>query len=172
MNWNKYNTPSACDSRTIAQAMRHVFERERSEEHKREYLSVDELSDVMACFWKEVVDGEREVPESMVTGICAMVNAMLDARMEHEHTEYDAELHRRYKEAIENIREAPNMQEKERLMKEYFGDDLTSDEQVVLRDKATAKSYKQRAREKWGSNGSAERWMAAGNSLKHKYTNK
>ena len=135
-------------------------------------LSVDELSDVMACFWKEVAEGERDVPESMVTGICAMVNAMLDARMGAASHEHEAEAHRRYKEAIETLREAPTMQEKERLMKEFFGDDLTSDEQVVLRDKATAKSYKQKAREKWGSNGTAERWMAAIHSLKHKYTNK
>ena len=127
-----------------------------------------EFSEEMEKYWRGLCDGSIEVPEHMVKAMCVMV---AEAVKEHGsemgaggNYGYDEQEHERYKDAIERLREAP-ANEKQRLMKELFEDDLTPDEQKVLQVMSEQKSYKRIAQEKGMS---LERYKEAKKSLKHK----
>lgn len=130
-------------------------------EYQRDELEFDKRMD---DYFRRINEGRTQVPDSL----CDVVATGVSMYMGNSGDGSQDATHARYKEAIERIREASNMQEKEKLIKELFTDDLTPDEMVVLRDKAMAKSYHQKAREKWGNNGSYDRWLEAAKNLKYK----
>lgn len=127
-----------------------------------------EFGEEMKKYWRGLCDGSIEVPDDMAKAMCVMV---AEAVKEHGfNTEngtgygHDEEEHERYKEAIERLREAsPN--EKQKLMKELFEDDLTPDEQKVLRVMSEQKSYKRIAQEQGMT---LDRFKEAKKNLKHK----
>ena len=130
-------------------------------EYQREEHEFDKR---MEDYFRRLNEGRTQVPDAL----CDVVATGVSMYMGNSEDGSQNNTHMRYKEAIERIREANSMQEKEKLMKELFSDDLTPDEQVVLRDMAMAKSYRQKAREKWGNGANWERWLDAKKSLKHK----
>jgi hypothetical protein len=171
---NPYEEPGRYDQRPNAgmgfdpyqnsqhhQQQQHEYGRPHREYQREE----EEFDKRMDDYFRRMSEGRTNVPESL----CEVVASGVHMYMGNSGCGSQGDSHNRYKEAIERIREANSMQEKEKLMKEYFGDDLTEDEKVVLRDMATMKSYRQKAREKWGNNASMERWMEARKSLKHKF---
>ena len=167
MTYNNYGWQH--DQHGLAEAMRRVVEHrgccgETKQDDGRDF---DER---MEDYWTRLHEGKTAVPtalcEVMATGVqMYMENSPHKGEMHCD----EAELHHRYKQAIERIREEKDPNAKERMMKDMFHD-LTPDEQVVLREKAKAKSYRDLAREKWGSNATAERWVDAMKNLKHKLT--
>lgn len=131
----------------------HMYQQEEHEFDKR-----------MDDYFRRLHEGRTRVPESL----CTVIAEGVQMYNQSEHGEHgDEEQHHRYKEAIERLREEKDSNAKERLMKELF-ENLTPDEMVVLREKGKAKSYRELAREKWGNNATAERWVDAMKSLKHK----
>ena len=140
-----------------------LYERDEHEFDKR-----------MEDYFRRLNEGRAEVPvalcELVANGVhMYMGNSGGGSRNEWQHGNSDEEAHARFKEAVEKLREAPSMQEKERLIKELFPDDLTAEEMTVLRDMASTKSYRQRARDKWGPNATADRWLEVKKAIEHKY---
>ena len=109
----------------------------------------------------DVKEGREDVPDELYAIIGMVVKEMGGGHRSHDH---DEEEHERYKDAIERLREAP-ANEKPRLMKELFDDDLTPDEQNVLRIMSEQKSYRKWAAERGMT---LERFKEAKKSLKHK----
>ena len=130
----------------------HDYQREQHEFDKR-----------MEDYFRRLNEGRTQVPDAL----CEVVATGVSAYMGNSKGGSQNDTHMQYKEAIERIREASNMQEKEKLMKEFFGDNLTPDAQIVLRDMAMSKSYHQKAREKWGNGAGWERWLEAKKELEH-----
>ena len=170
---NPYEEPGRYDQRPNASMGFDPYQNQQLPQHEygrpnREYQREDhEFDKRMDDYFRRISEGRTDVPESL----CEVVASGVHMYMGNSGTGSHGDTHMQYKKAIERIREANSMQEKEKLMKEYFGDDLTEDERVVLRDMSTMKSYKQKAREKWGNNAGMERWMEAKKSLKHKLKN-
>lgn len=140
-------------------------------EYQREEHEFDKR---MEDYFRRLNEGRVQVPDALCELVANGVHMYMGnsgggSRREWQHGDSDEEEHARFKEAIEKLREAPSMQEKERLMKELFPDDLTAEELTVLRDMANTKSYRQKARDKWGPNATADRWMEVRKALKHKY---
>ena len=140
-------------------------------EYQREEHEFDKR---MEDYFRRLNEGRVQVPDALCELVANGVHMYMGnsgggSRHEWQHGDSDEEEHARFKEAVEKLREAPTMQEKERLMKELFPDDLTPEELTVLRDMANTKSYRQRARDKWGPNATADRWMEIKKALKHKY---
>lgn len=140
-------------------------------EYQREEHEFDKR---MEDYFRRLNEGRVQVPDALCELVANGVHMYMGnsgggSRHEWQHGDSDEEEHARFKEAIEKLREAPSMQEKERLMKELFPDDLTAEELTVLRDMANTKSYRQKARDKWGPNATADRWMEVKKALKHKY---
>jgi hypothetical protein len=158
----------------LADSMRRVFESSQNRGYgEQRYTHVDEdreMDSKMERYFRRLHEGKAPVPEAlcevMSTGI-AMYMQSNGPHAEKRHESDDAELHARYKEAIEQLRETKNVNDKERMIKQLFHD-LTPDELAVLREKANAKSYKELAREKFGTSGSVERWTEAMKNLKYK----
>lgn len=125
----------------------------------------------MDDYFRRLHEGRTRVPDSLcevvATGVQMYMGNSRGGSDREWQSEDGEEVHRRYKAAIERLREEKDPNAKERLMKELF-EDLTPDEMVVLREKAKAKSYRDLAREKWGGNATADRWVEAMKSLKHK----
>jgi DNA-binding NarL/FixJ family response regulator len=86
---------------------------------------------------------------------------------DRQHECGDEEVHARYKEVIEQLRETKNVNDRERMIKTHFAD-LTPEEQVVLREVASAKSYRDLAREKFGPSATADRWTEIKKNLQYK----
>ena len=158
-----YNTYGWHDQRGLAEAMRRVLEnREPKHDDCRDF------DEQMEDYFTRLHEGKINVPNAL----CEVMATGVQMYMENSHHKGEchcdeSELHHRYKEAIERLREEKDPNAKERMMKELFVD-LTPDEQVVLREKARAKSYRELAREKWGGNATADRWVEAMKNLKHK----
>jgi hypothetical protein len=163
------------DHRGLADAMRSVlenracgYERKGEQEFGRHYgyyrEEEREFDAKMEDYFRRLHEGKTSVPNSL----CEVMATGMQMYWENSgHGASADDEHHRYKAAIERLREEKDMNAKERLMKELF-DDLSPDEMVVLREKAKAKSYRELAREKWGSNATADRWMDAVKGLKHK----
>lgn len=170
---NPYEEPGRYDQRPNASMGFDPYQNQQLPHHEygrpnREYQREDhEFDKRMDGYFRRLSEGRTDIPESL----CEVVASGVHMYMGNSGTGSHGDTHMQYKKAIERIREANSMQEKEKLMKEYFGDDLTEDERVVLRDMSTMKSYKQKAREKWGNNAGMERWLEAKKSLKHKLKN-
>lgn len=109
----------------------------------------------------DVKEGREDVPDELYAIIGMVVKEMSGGHRSHDYSE---EEHERYKEAIERLREAP-ANEKPRLMKELFEDDLSPDELNVLRVMSEQKSYRKWAAERGMT---LERFKEAKKSLKHK----
>lgn len=175
MTYNTYNGWQH-DPRGLADAMRRVLENRGCEQggrHHGYYRDEEQEFDAkMEDYFRRLHEGKTAVPNSlcevMATGIQMYMENAHDGSSHDATHENAEEQHRHYKEAIERLREERDPNVKERMMKEMFPD-LTPDEQVVLREEAKLKSYRERAREKWGSNATAERWNDAKKNLKHKY---
>lgn len=131
-------------------------------------MSVDEFVSLMSDFWREVNDGERELPQGMAEGICTMVSAMMDVRLAGNDVCAEAisehELHRHYHEALDKIRSVSGMNEKQRLIAEHF-ENLTEPERKVLMYKASMKPKAAVARE---LNMSVDAYCEAKKHLMHK----
>lgn len=146
---------------------RHEYGRPHSA-HQNDEREFDHRMD---DYFRRINEGRTRVPDSLcevvATGVQMYMGNSRGGSDREWQNEDGEETHRRYKAAIERLREEKDPNAKERLMKELF-EDLTPDEMVVLREKAKAKPYRDLAREKWGNNATAERWMEAMKSLKHK----
>jgi hypothetical protein len=159
----------------LADSMRRVFEsshRGGYGEGRYSHRSEDEEIDCkMEDYFRRLHEGKTPFPpalcEIISTGIAMYMETKGTHHTERQHECGDAELHARYKDVIEQLRETKNLNEKERMIKAHFSD-LTPDELAVLREKANAKSYKELAREKFGASGSVERWTEAMKNLKYK----
>lgn len=152
------------DFNRLKEAMRRVVDSSRVEHHSHgsEY---DSFKEHMKRYFKDIKEDRLEAPAEIYEMImtcarmCGGEYCHDDVRHEDEHEE-----HKRWKDAIEQLREAgPN--DKHRMIKELFVDDLTSDELIVLRALAEMKPTKRWALEKGLSE---ERWHKAKAELKHK----
>lgn len=146
---------------------RHEYGRPHSAYHNDER----EFDHRMDDYFRRLNEGRTRVPDSLCEVVATGVQMYMGNSRSGSDREWQSddgeETHRRYKAAVEKLREEKDPNAKERLMKELF-EDLTPDEMVVLREKAKAKSYRDLAREKWGGNATADRWMEAMKALKHK----
>ena len=146
---------------------RHEYGRPHAAYHNDER----EFDHRMDDYFRRLNEGRTRVPDSLcevvATGVQMYMGNSRGGSDREWQSEDGEETHRRYKAAVERLREEKDPNAKERLMKELF-EDLTPDEMVVLREKAKAKSYRDLAREKWGGNATADRWVEAMKSLKHK----
>lgn len=139
--------------------------------HREYQREESEFDYKMDDYFRRIKEGRTRVPDALCdivgTGVSMYMGNSGGGSRSEWHSGDDEEQHMRYKKAIERLREEKDPNGKERLMKELF-EDLTPDEMVVLKAKAHDKSYQQLAREKWGNNASADRWMHALKGLKHK----
>lgn len=139
--------------------------------HREYQREESEFDYKMDDYFRRIKEGRTRVPDALCdivsTGVSMYMGNSGGGSRSEWHSGGDEEQHMRYKEAIERLREEKDPNGKERLMKELF-ENLTPDEMVVLKAKAQDKSYHQLAREKWGNNASADRWMHALKGLKHK----
>ena len=169
MTYNTYGWQH--DQRGLADAMRRVLENrgcEQSGRHHDYYHDEEREFDAkMEDYFRRLHEGKTAVPNALCEVMATGMQMYMENTPKHEEHGDEAELHHRYKEAIERLREEKDPNAKERMMKEMFPN-LTPDEQVVLREKARAKSYRDLAREKWGGNATADRWVEAMKALKHK----
>ena len=119
----------------------------------------------MERYFREVKEGRVDPPAEMCEMLALVAGECMGGGSRHgSHHGHDEVEHERYKDAIERLREAP-ANEKQRLMKELFEDDLSPDEQTVLRVMSEQKSYKKLSQERGMS---LERFKEAKKSLKHR----
>lgn len=136
-------------------------QREYGRHHQQGFSQHGEsFEEQMEQYFRDIKSGRIDPPAEM----CEMM-AMAASECSHSgNSSYEEEEHERYKDAIERLREAPP-NEKQKLIKELFENDLTRDEQIVLNTMAEMKSYKRLASEKGIT---LERYKDAKKSLKHK----
>lgn len=125
-----------------------------------------EHDDVLA-FFRSVAYGERPCPEELKQVILGVVGEQANGMLaQYGYTQQggDHELHHRYKETLEELRDVPNVVEAVKRASQHF-DNLTDEDKKVLQQILNRPSYKKMAQM---VNMSPERFMEVKRGLEYK----
>lgn len=118
-------------------------------------------------FFRAVAQGERPCPEELKAVILGVVGEQANGMLaQYGYTQQGGgdEHHHRYKEALEELRDVPNVVEAVKRAGQYFTD-LTEEDKKVLQQILNRPSYKKMAQM---VNMAPERFMEVKRGLEHK----
>ena len=120
----------------------------------------------------EMAHGRKPIPEELKAVVCAITKEQTDRMLEqYGYTQsaheggHDSEHHRRYKAALEELRDIPNVTEAVKRASQFF-DDLTEEDKKVLQQILNRPSYKKMAQM---VNMPPERFMEVKRDLERKH---
>ena len=119
---------------------------------------------------REIAYGRKPIPEELKAVVCAIVKEQTDGMLgqfgysQQGMTGYEGGQHQRYKEALEELREAPNPIEAEKKFDQFFTD-LTPEDKKVLKQLINRPSTKKLAQM---VNMQPDRFMEVKRGLEHK----
>ena len=104
---------------------------------------------------REMAHGRKPIPDELKAVVCAITKEQTDRMLgQYGYTQsghsgehsgvHDSEHHHRYKEALEELRDIPNVTEAVKRAGQYF-DDLTDEDRKVLQQILNRPSYKKMA---------------------------
>lgn len=117
-------------------------------------------------FFRSVALGERPCPEELRAVILGVVGEQANGMLaQYGYTQQGgSDLHHRYKEALEELRDVPSIVEAEKKFDHYFSD-LTSEDKKVLKTEVNRPSLKKLAQM---VNMTPDRFMEVKRGLEHK----